>query len=98
MAKDFKPKSVKLLDIRKVKTKNGEKDVVQFAKGVKILFEGNEVDLGQYGTLFVKRKPELEADLDYKVEQGWITEEQKEQNLEYMTEKKVVASVQAPLK
>lgn len=93
-----KPKSVKLLDIRTVETKNGKKSVVQFAKGVKILFEGNEVDLGKYGSLFVKDRNELLNDLDFKVEQGWITEEQKEQNLEYIDEKNVKGSVQAPLK
>lgn len=95
MSKQNKAKRINILDIRKIDTKNGKKAVVQFSKGVEVTFNGKPVDLGQYGTLFIKTKDELEKDIDFLLSKDYITEEEADQKRERLEEKQVTGSVQA---
>lgn len=92
-----KKKKVSILEIRKIKTKNGDKLTVNFSKGVTIQFQGKDVDLGEYGSCFVKSPEEMKKDLDFLVEKEYITEDEKEKRLTRLEEKNVKGSVTVPL-
>lgn len=95
MSKQNKAKRINILDIRKITTKNGDKAVVQFSKGVEVFFNGKPVDLGQYGTLFIKTKAELEQDINFLLEKDYITEEEAQQKRDRLEDKKITGSIQA---
>lgn len=88
-------KRVNILDIRKIDTKNGKKAVVQFAKGIEIFFNGEKIDLGQYGTVFIKTKEELEKDIEFLVSKEYINEEEGQTRKDRLDEKQITGSVQA---
>lgn len=80
-----KAKSWEVATVRK----KGDNVYLAFSEDVKITVGGRELDLGEFRTAFLKNLDEITKDLDYKVEQGWITEDQKQDNLDRLTEKNV---------
>lgn len=82
-----KPKNATILDIRLVDTKNGKKTKVQFAKGVTISYNGEEINLGEYNSAFLKDRSELEADLEFLVGKEYMTEEQANTEVDRIEEK-----------
>jgi hypothetical protein len=82
-----KPKNVTLLDIRTVETKSGKKTKVQFAKGVTIQFNGETIDLGEYNSAFLKDRAEMEKDLEFLLEKGYIDEDKANEEADRIEEK-----------
>ena len=82
-----KPKNITVLDIRVVDTKNGKKTKVQFAKGITISFNGEEINLGEYNSAFLKDRTELEADLEFLVSKEYMNEEQANAEVDRIEEK-----------
>lgn len=82
-----KAKTATILDIRMVDTKNGKKTKVQFAKGVTISFNGQEINLGEYNSAFLKDRTELEADLEFLVSKEYMNEEQANAEVDRIEEK-----------
>lgn len=93
-----KLKKVNLFELRKVDTKNGKKDMVQFSKGVSIFFNGQEVDMGEFNTFFIKRKEELVKDLEYLATNEYIDEKTLQERLERLESKQIIAAITVPLK
>lgn len=98
-----KKKQIDILEIRNVEIKKGERAgqkaaVIQFSKGVKVLFEGQEVDLGQYNNVFLTPVDQMKADIDGLVQRGYIQEDEAERRKERLTEKQVRSGVRARLK
>lgn len=93
-----KMKKATILEFRKVDTKNGKKDMIQFTKGVKIFFNDQEVDLGEYGTFFIKKKEELLKDLEFFLGKDYMTQERYDQQVERIEEKQITASLTVNLK
>lgn len=96
--KEKKIKKVNLLELRKINTKNGKKEIIQFSKGVTILFNGQEVDMGEYGTFFLKRKEELVTDLEFLASNEYIDEKTLNERLARLETKEVIAAAVVPLK
>lgn len=82
-----KPKNITVLDVRVVDTKNGKKTKVQFAKGVTISYNGQEIDMGEYNSAFLKDRTELEADLEFLVSKEYMNEEQANAEVDRIEEK-----------
>lgn len=76
-----------ILDIRIVDTKNGKKAKVQFAKGVTIQMDGETIDLGEYNSAFLQDQADMEKDLEFKLEKGWIDEEKANAEADRIQEK-----------
>lgn len=92
-----------LLDIRLQRVtdkKTGKpKDVpkVQLGKDVELYYKGKKVDMGKYNSAFLKKKDELIADADHKLENEWIDEDKHSAELEYLEEKRITAALKMKL-
>jgi hypothetical protein len=95
---EYKPKSVTVLDIRVVETKNGKKPKIQFGKDVEIYYQGNKLDLGEYNSGFLKTKEELVSDLEFRVEKEWLTEEKAQAEVDYLDTKSITSKFIVALK
>ena len=82
-----KPKNITVLDIRQVETKGGTKTKVQFAKGITIQYNGENIDLGEYNSAFMKDRAELQADLEFFVEKGIMDEEKANEEVDRYEQK-----------
>jgi len=69
-----------------------------FDKRVKITIEGKEVDLGEYGTVFLKPEKELKESLDFLLEKEYITADQHEERTNKIAEKNIKYGLNVPLK
>lgn len=92
-----KPMNITLLDIRTVDTAKGLKSKVQFAKDVEIYYQGEKVDLGEYNSAFLKTKDELIEDLDFYVENEFMTEERAQSQLDFIDEKAITSRLQVKM-
>lgn len=90
------PKQVQLFDIRTIQTKNGPKQQVKFNKDVTVQYKGENVDLGEYNSAFVKDNAEHEADLGHFVDKGYMTEEQAEKDVAFIQEKNISLRCKVP--
>lgn len=93
---EYKLKNARLFTLRE--DKNGKAKTIVFNKGVTIQYNGQDVDLGEYNTVFLKNLDELAADQAFKLGKGWTTEEKIEKENEFLTEKKVKAACDVKLK
>lgn len=75
-----------------------EKRMFVFDKKFKATYDGQEVDFGEYMSVFLKSKVELEEALDYSVSKGWTKEENANKQKEYYDEKNVVGAIEVKLK
>jgi hypothetical protein len=82
-----KTKYPTILDIRIVNTVYGKKPKIQLAKGVTILLDGEPIDLGEYNSAFLQDQAEMEKDLEFKLEKGWIDEEKANAEADRIQEK-----------
>ena len=89
-------KQQRIFDIRVKevkKSKNSEekvkKAVVQFAKGVEITLNGEKVDLGEYKSIFLKTRKEVEEGLDYAVENFGLKADYAEDQKNFLEEKNI---------
>ncbi len=95
----YKPKRVDVFDIRKGTDKNGKEfRRVVFAKGVTISFNGFEVDLGEYNSVFLKTVPEMEKDLEFLLSNNYIDQAKHDEQLARIEEKNIVNKVTIDLK
>jgi len=94
MAEKAKAKSWEIGTVRK---KNGNTYIV-FDKKVKVTVEGKELDLGEHNTVFINGKDKMNEDLEFKLEKGWITEDQVEQARNAMEEKNIVGNMRVKFK
>lgn len=67
-------------------------------KGVKIMVDDREMDAGDFNTVFLKNVDELSKDMDYYIEQGWSTEDDKAETLAKYAEKGVRYSLRMKFK
>lgn len=98
-----KPKRVTVLDIRKVEITKGNRKgqsvpKVQFAKGIEIFYNGEKLDLGEYNSGFVKTTEELESDIQFLVDNEYITQDQADDRLARLQEKAITGELQVSLK
>ena len=93
----FKLKNITLLDVREVETKNGKKKKVQFAKGITLAFNGEQIDLGEYNSAFAKDRSEIEQDLEFMVEKEYMTEEQANAEVDRIEQKGIQLVVKVKL-
>ena len=94
-----KAKSWELATLRKGKTQDGkETRRLVFSKEVRIYVGDQEVDLGEYNMAYQNNKEKMLADLAFKVEKGWMTEEQATKAEETIEEKQIVGSFTVKLK
>jgi hypothetical protein len=84
-------KSWELATLRK---KDGKAFLV-FGPEVRIMVGNREVDMGDFRTLHLNK---VQEDLNFKLEQGWISEEKAEKDLEFAEKKGVTATLRAKLK
>lgn len=97
-----KSKPVKLFDIRKIEVtdpktkKKVTKPKVQFVKGIKISINGEDVDLGEYNSLFLKNKEELFDNLDYAQENFGLSEKYVDEQKAYIEEKNISSVCEVP--
>jgi hypothetical protein len=90
-----KAKSWELATIRK----NDKGDLrLVFDKSAKIIVNGQEADLGEYMMAYVNKKDKMLEDIQFRVNKGWMTEEQAEKARNTIEEKNVVGSVKVSLK
>lgn len=82
-----KTKYPTILDVRMVDTKNGKKPKIQLAKGVTILLDGEPIDLGEYNSAFLHDQADMEKELEFKLEKGWIDEEKANAEADRIQEK-----------
>lgn len=75
-----------------------EKRMFVFDKKFKATFDGQEVDLGEYFSVFLKPRKELEESLDFSVSKGWTKEENANKQKEYYEDKNVVGAIEVKLK
>ena len=88
------PKSWELGTVRK---KNGNTYIV-LDKAVKLLVDGKEMDLGEHNTIFINGKDKMNADLEFKLGKGWITEDDVARSQNAMEEKNIVGNIRANFK
>lgn len=86
-AVDNRPKNITVLDVRQLQTKGGLKTKVQFAKGITIQYNGENIDLGEYNSAFMKDRAELEQDLEFFVGKGTMTEEKANEEVDRIEQK-----------
>lgn len=99
-----KAKSWEVLTVRKKlvedKKTKAKKPVTYFVfdKSFKATVNGQEIDLGEYMTAYLRTKEEMIEDLNYKLSQGWITESDVEKSIQRIEEKGIVGSIKVNLK
>lgn len=86
--------------VRKKKNQKTGEDMVMvvFDKKVQILFDGQEADLGEYRTLFLKSLDQVSDNFDYRVSKGYMSEDEKQERLSKLEEKNVKYTLEVPLK
>lgn len=95
MSEQKKKYNTTLLDVRLVEVtdkatgKKKKTPKLQLAKGVELTLNGVKVDLGQYNSAFLKQKSELEADIDFLLQNEYIKEEKAEEDKAYLAEKNI---------
>lgn len=89
---------VKQKDKQTGKETEVEKRMFVFDKKFKATFDGQEVDLGEYMSVFLKPRLELEESLDYSVKQGWTKQENADKQKDYYADKNVVGAIEVKLK
>ena len=89
--------TINLLDIREVQTKNGKAMKVQFGKDVEISFQGKKIDLGEYNSIFLQDRSQIEEGLSYKVDKGWITEDKAGEEVDRIEKKGIQYIAKAKL-
>lgn len=94
----MRKKMVKEKDKETGKEVEVEKRMFVFDKQFKATLNGQEVDLGEFASVFLKSKKELEESLDFSVKQGWMTEERANTQKEFYDEKQVVGAIEVKLK
>lgn len=89
-------KAQKIFDIRVVEVPESKgsknkikKAKVQFAKGVEITVNGEKVDLGEYNSVFLKTKQEVEDNLSWAVENRGLSQDFADQQVNFMEEKAI---------
>ena len=95
MAKEGLPKSLTIFDIRTIEVeRNGKKEKaakVQFAKDIKITYKGQEIDLGEYNSGFLKKLTEMESSLDFYVEKNYMSEEEADEKKQFYKDKNITS-------
>ncbi len=87
-------KYVRVLDIRKVETKNGPKAKLQLGKGVEIFVDGKKVDFGEYNSMFLTKTDERIAFLEKMVEEGKMKQENVQKDIEYLESKGISSLIE----
>lgn len=82
-----KPKNITVLDIRQVETKSGTKTKVQFAKGITIQYNGENIDLGEYNSAFMKDRAEMQQDFEFFISKGIMDEEKANEEIDRIEQK-----------
>ena len=101
---EFKRKKAIIATMRKQMVKDKktdaqvEKRMFVFDKKFKATYDGQEVDFGEFMSVLLKTKKELEENLDYSVSKGWTKEENAEKQKQYYEEKNVVGAIEVKLK
>ena len=94
----MRKKMVKEKDRETGKETEVEKRMFVFDKKFKATLDGQELDLGEFMSVFLKTKKELEESLDFSVKQGWTTEENANKQRDFYDEKQVVGAIEVKLK
>jgi hypothetical protein len=85
-------------EVGTVRKKNGNTYIV-FNKDVKLSVTGQgELDLGEHNTAFINGKDKMNEDLAFKLEKGWMSEEQVEQAQNAIEEKNIVGNIRLKFK
>lgn len=96
---EYKPKSVDIFDMRRGVDKNGKEfRRITFAKGITIQYNGYELDLGQYRSVFLKNKEDLAKSNDVLLEKGFIDADEHARRTDFNEEKQIVGKVNLPVK
>jgi hypothetical protein len=69
----------------------------QLNKKVEIYFDGKKIDLGEYNTLFFTDKVKAEADIDFRVEKGYMSEAAEKVSREILANEAVKYVIEANL-
>jgi hypothetical protein len=70
---------------------------MQLNKKVEILYDGKKIDLGEYNTLFFTDRTKAEADIDFRVEKGYLSEKAEQVSRDILADEKVKYIVEANL-
>jgi hypothetical protein len=81
---------VRLVEVVDKKTGKAKKQPkLQLAKDVEIFYKGKKVDMGQYKGAFLKQRSELIDDLNFLLENEYITEERHGEDVEHIDTKQI---------